>query len=245
MYCPACGKPAPDGSTFCGACGAPIGSQRAAALPSRPAAATAPSTRAGTAVRATSSDALSALKAFGRKPVSGLPEIYSSLGESRSMGVGIAFGVLFGISLAFLIGSLAGSLQNAIPLSGALVQSPSLGTRLKAVLVGLVVFGCFGAAVAATRHAFRGSGSLQADALVAGTALVPLAVFNLAVALLGVANFEVIAVLALFALCYTILVLYSGATTLSRIPELAGAAAVPLTLILAAWLTKVLLVSLG
>ncbi|MDA8089861.1 MAG: hypothetical protein M0Z61_06535 [Nitrospiraceae bacterium] len=47
-------------------------------------------------------------------------------------------------------------------------------------------------------------------------------------------------ILLVFTICYTILVLYSGCTKISKISEGGSAIAVPLMLILSAWFSKLI-----
>ena len=51
--------------------------------------------------------------------------------------------------------------------------------------------------------------------------------------------------LFLFAICYTVLLLYGGCTQVSKLPEAASAPAVALILLLGGWLSKILYVALG
>ena len=56
----------------------------------------------------------------------------------------------------------------------------------------------------------------------------------------GVAGFQAIAALAVFAGCVCILMLFSGSTRISKLTERAGSIAVPTGVILGTWLAKVL-----
>jgi hypothetical protein len=62
----------------------------------------------------------------------------------------------------------------------------------------------------------------------------------LVAALLGAANFEVIMILLLFALTYSILILYAGCSRIGLISEAGAAPAVPIILLLSAWITKII-----
>jgi hypothetical protein len=74
--------------------------------------------------------------------------------------------------------------------------------------------------------------------------LLPSGVLVLAAALLGAANVEVILVLSLFALTYSILMLYAGCSRIGGISEAGAAPAVPIILLVSAWLTKIIVVAL-
>jgi hypothetical protein len=56
---------------------------------------------------------------------------------------------------------------------------------------------------------------------------------------LGLGNFEAIGILAIFAGCFGILMLFSGYTRISKLGERAGSIAVPIVVIVSAWLAKV------
>ena len=61
---------------------------------------------------------------------------------------------------------------------------------------------------------------------------------------LGAANFEVIVVRFVFALSYNILMLYSGCSRIAGIIQAGAAPAVPVMLIISAWLTKVIIAAM-
>jgi len=111
---------------------------------------------------------------------------------------------------------------------------------VKLFVLGLVPFASIAAAVALARAVFGGTGRLAGPVYVAGTSLLPLGTFILLASLLGAANVEVIAVLALFAISYSVLMLYAACSQVVRIPERASAPAVPIVLLMSGWITKIL-----
>jgi len=94
---------------------------------------------------------------------------------------------------------------------------------------------CFGA-----RMALRGSGQIAHDFFLAGACQIPLAVFNLAVLLFGFNNGNVLGVIAVFALCFVILMLFVGLTKIYRLSEQVSAFAVPIMLILGGFVGKLI-----
>jgi hypothetical protein len=62
--------------------------------------------------------------------------------------------------------------------------------------------------------------------------------------LVGVGNAEVVLLMFFFAFVYLILVLYAGFTRVAGMSERAGAPAVPVALLLAGWVCKVVFASL-
>lgn len=86
--------------------------------------------------------------------------------------------------------------------------------------------------------------NLAADLFVAGAALSPVGLSLLLGGLLGRANAEVALLLFFFAATYLVLMLYGGLTGVGKLTPKAAAPAVPVLLLLAAWLTKVLFAAL-
>jgi hypothetical protein len=241
MFCQHCGTPVPDGASTCPRCSAapgPTGSVAAAAT-----GALRDTTRSAAAgvVKGAAGDALAALQTCARDPVGGLPHAYAELGEARALRAGVAFGVL---SLACF---LAGGYLFLPPfLRADLFEFLGFGGVMKCLLFGAVPFTCTAAGSAAVRKALggqTGAGGLGGDAFTAGAALVPVSLAMLLAGMLGLANAEVVGLLAVFAGCTAILVLFSGYTRITKLSERAGTLAVPLVVVFAAWLAKVIAAS--
>ena len=180
-------------------------------------------------VKEASKDATRAFKTFATNPVGGLPLAFHSLGPSRAMGVGIVFAVC-SILCVFM------GLYVVLPE----FAKPDLSDSLKFMLFGAVPFVSLLAASAATRKAFGGNGSLHGDSFIAGATLLPFGLLVLVSSLLGLANLEIAALLVVFALCYCILMLYTGITRISNVSESHAAFAVPVMIIVSFWLTKII-----
>lgn len=180
-------------------------------------------------VKEASRDATKAFKTFATNPVGGLPVAFAELGPARALGVGIVFAV-FSILCVFI------GVYIALPS----FAKPELGDSLKFILFGAVPFFSLFAASAATRKVFGGKGSLHGDGFIAGAALLPFGFLVLISSLLGLANLEIAALLVVFALCYGILMLYTGVTRISLVSESRAAFAVPVMIIVSFWLTKII-----
>jgi hypothetical protein len=156
------------------------------------------------------------------------------------MSVAIIFGVLYEAMLFLGIYRLA---DNATALFGVGLPIGELSAKLviQIIFVGLVPFITLALSGTLARLIFRGKGTFTGDLYVAGASLLPLGLLSLLASFLGPANIEVIGVLALFALTYNILMLYSGCSRISGIPEIGAAPAVPIMLLLTAWLTKIVI----
>lgn len=219
MFCPECGHELQAGATAC-SCGAPI-----AAAPR------APSSQVGEKVKIRSKDALHAVKIVALNPVAGLPETFQSLEKRQAMEVGIVFAVAFEICVVI-------GLYLMLP---RWAGSPGFGEVLKIVIVGCVPFLAIAGANAVARKVSRGqAGTLESDVFIAGVSVLPFGVASLLAGILGVRNLEVSAIVAVFALSYTILILYTGCTRISGISEARAVPAVPIIILIAGWLSKIL-----
>ena len=113
----------------------------------------------------------------------------------------------------------------------------------KLILLGLLGYLSMTAAAAVTRLIFRGVGGFDGDCFIAGSCLLPVGFFALVSGLVGGLNGEVMVLLALFAVCYAILIMYSGLTQISAVSPRGAAFAVPVMIALSAWLSKVVFVA--
>lgn len=232
MFCPHCGKETADTVAFCAGCGTNM------------ATGAAPGLMIGGVLKGASRDALQALRTLLVNPVGGLSASFDSLGAQRAVGVGVAFGVTFAMVLAIAFERMASRVVAFLPFGGILADQFSAVLRLKLFLWGLACFAAMVAATSAARLAFRGTGSIQHDVYVAGTSLFPGGVLLLAATVLGAGNLEVIAVLALFAVCFTVMLLHAGCTRVNGLAERPASFAVPCILVASAWIAKVIIAAL-
>ena len=112
---------------------------------------------------------------------------------------------------------------------------------LKLVVVGLVPFGAAIGGFAAARAIFKGRGTLQSDMFVAGASLLPAAMASWQCRILGPFNLELVAVVFVFAMTTTVLLLYSGFTTLEGIPDTAATLVVPLIILADMYICKIIM----
>ncbi len=221
MFCEQCGNQLAAGITACASCGTPTTTSTASVF----------AAQVGEKVKARSQEALKAIKVITLNPVGGLPPAFQSLERRQAMEVGMGFAAAFDICVA--IGLLL-----ILP---HWTGSPGLGDVLKFLLLGLVPFAAMTGACALARRVFRGSGGcIESDVFIAGLAILPFGIVCLLAGVLGVSNVEVTGVLAVFALSYAILILYTGCTRISQISEGRAALAVPVIVVVAGWLSKIL-----
>jgi hypothetical protein len=120
-----------------------------------------------------------------------------------------------------------------------------LGTLLKIVIFGLIPFAAIAGGSALARQVFRGfTGGIEGDAFIAGASVLPFGFVSLLAGILGAANFEVVAIAGIFALTYTILVLFTGCVRISGIAEGSAASAVAIIIVVAGWFSKIMFASL-
>ena len=238
MFCKSCARPLPETLRFCDGCGAEVdGGSGATGTPL--------SRQLKSEVKARSLDAWHGLKLFARSPVGGLPESFASFDDQRAIYVGIVFAIAYEVAIllgALILKSKTEAVFGGILPVGQLMGELTVAQLFKIIFLGLVPFVSLIGACALARAIFHGKGRLAGDVYTAGAVLLPTGFLVLSATLLGAANFEVIAILSLFALTYSILILYAGCSRIGCISETGAAPAVPIILLLTAWITKIIVV---
>lgn len=192
----------------------------------------------GNQIGASGKDALGAITTLALNPVGGLAQAFEGLGAKRALGAGLVLCVAF--SVVATIGASLGANRMFGMMGLGMDSGPGFTFYLKTLLAFLVLPAAFIAVSLGLRKILGGKAPLAADVFTTGVALTPLAVATLLASLLGAANFEIATVLFLFAVSYLILILYAGLTRLGGVSERAAAPAVPVLLILAGWVCKVI-----
>ncbi len=236
MFCSTCGRALTDGLRFCDGCGVELdrGATGSSALLAD---------QFKDEVKARSLDAWQAFKLFVKSPVGGLSESFAILEDQRAIQVGIIFAGMYEVAL--LASALIFKSRVTQLVGGFLpVGDLTVFQLIKVVVLGLVPFASLIAALALVRIIFRGTGGFAGDVYTAGSVLLPFGVLAFAASILGVANFEVILVILLFVLTYSILILYAGCSRLGGISEAGAAPGVPIILLLSGWITKILVTAI-
>lgn len=190
----------------------------------------------GRQVRASSRDAAGAARSFGADPVGGLASAFARLGRERGLAAGVA------LCIAFAVAGALGVTLGARRWLGVWAQLADSGAGFffRTFLALLVPPAALTACALAARKLLGAPGSGGAgDLFTAGAALVPLGLATLLAGLLGAANAEVAILLQLFAFCYLVLLLYAGLTGIAGVSSRAAAPMVPVTIVVAGWLSKV------
>lgn len=233
VFCQNCGTKLDDAANSCAACGANV------PLPTTHiATARQVSQHLAERGREGTRNAWKAFLVFAANPTGGLPGAFESVAPGQAGSVGIVFGAVFAACFALGVRRVGGGLF-------ALYGGSQLKIFVQLLIVGAVFFTSQVAASLAARKLLRGVGSVQGDLFTAGAALLPLGFYLLVGSVLGAGNFEIIAVLGVFAICLTILMLHAGFQGISRINDPGATLAVPSSLVLSLWLAKVILAMLA
>lgn len=232
MFCHSCGRQIPDTAQHCPDCGA------------RQVHGAALATELSGRAKAASQDALQVLKTLAGNPVGGLPPAFEGLGASRALGAGVVFAAVF--CFLFALGATIASRRYLGWLDGFFQAGGNSHFMLflKYLLAALVPVASLVGGCALGRAVLRGTGGIAGDVFTAGAALLPSGLFLVLASLLGGGNVDIVVVLFVFAISTTILMLYSGYAGIARISPPGAALAVPVVLLVSAWLTKVVVAAM-
>lgn len=255
MFCGSCGKQIPDGSGFCPMCGAATagGAQPGAAATGAsagPSAAAAQRAKIEAQLKAGSQDAMAAFMVVLKDPVGGLQQSFAMFDTARAQIVGGIFGAVYAVAATIGAVLLFNSIMGMVGMMMGGGMGMGAGTPGFGVTFGIIVrmffiylvqaaalmVGCL-----ATRMIFKGEGTLASDIYIGGACLLPGAAGVLAGALLGYISFYLLLLPYIFAACYTILMLYSGATKINKLPDIKAALSVPIVLCIAGGVTYIVL----
>ncbi len=223
MNCPKCGHVLNSGVAFCGDCGATIAETKPESATSEP---SVPSEK----VKVLAERVWKVFLAVFQNPVESLAPNFEKLNKQKALEVGIAFAVLFDFCALF-------GLYMMLP---RWAGSPGFGDILKILIFGFVPPAALTGAGFLARKVFRATGgTIESDVFLAGISLIPIGILLLLSGVLGIGNLEVIGLVAVFALSYTILILFTGCTKISGIAQVRAVPAVPVIILVTAWLSKI------
>lgn len=186
---------------------------------------------------AAGTDAWKAVKILATNPIGGLRTAFEALGPTRAMQVGIVFAILFDLSVVIFGHGMFSMVMSVFEAANSGTPSaPGIGTGImniiRLIFVGVAPFGAAIGGFAVARLKYKSQGGIQSDIFITGASLVPpTLVILVAWLLLHVTNVELFLAVAVFAMTTTILILYSGFTTIQGISEAAASLLVPLVLV--------------
>jgi hypothetical protein len=199
-------------------------------------------------------DVSRALLTFLGDPVGGLAPLCEALGNGWSMALGLAFGALFDLCMAldvFLIheqpARLPADVVAAIPFAGVAIPaagSEKITLMFKLLICAVLPLISLAGAIGIIRMVTRGNGRIGYDFVIAGATLLPIGLCCPIAVLLGNSNIEIVVFLWFMVICMTVLILNSGFTRVIKLSDRGSIVAIPATLILTAWLSKVIIASL-
>lgn len=159
--------------------------------------------------------ALSSIPSIVLNPSGNLLPIFARLTPKRAAGAGLLYG-LIGFGSVWMAGW-----RLALP-------PDTLG---KWMLATAITYGSLAMTLAIARIIGQGKGHWASDCFLAGVALLPIAGFVVLSSFVHSWGLWAEAILAIFAGCYSTLILYMGYTQLSNLAEHQAMVAVPLTLL--------------
>ena len=176
------------------------------------------------AVKAVFGNSIFAFKSFALNPTGGLLPAFASLDKHQATSVGVLFAAV--ANFCFVSGIYLGwrDLLNDLSI-------------YKLILVGVVPFVSLSIVSGIARGIFGRNGSLAGDIFLAGASLLPMSFLILISSLSKFLPSNTLPILSVFVSCYTILMLYSGCTQISNLPEKAAVFVVPVMLIVSGWLS--------
>jgi hypothetical protein len=218
MICPKCGHAVNAGVVFCGECGATIPDTKPE--PASP----------GARLKTIAEKVGKTFLAVFENPVENLPPYFQRMKKQEALEVGIALAVLFDLCALF-------GIYMMLP---HWAGSPGFADILKILIFGFVPPAALTGAIFLARKVFRASaGTIESDVFLAGIALIPIGILLLLSGVLGIGNLEVTALVAVFALSYTVLILFTGCAGISEIATVRAVPAVPIIILVTAWLSKI------
>ena len=183
------------------------------------------------AASAAVADAHVALTHLLSNPAAGLPSAWQNLGEKRAVAAGTAM-LVSTVFLVLVVINFSSSFS--------LIRPSDLGSFLKLTLAIAGALGTWVIALVGTQKIFSSGNNYGGSLLTAGSLSILWAFGLLAFVLLGVANLEALAVIALAIACINVLQLFVGLTKVLGVGERPATWAIPVIIIICAWLTKVI-----
>ena len=188
---------------------------------------------AGSTLAEAVGNAATALGTIAVNPVANLPQVRGALGIHQAVGVGVVFAIVATVCMTL-------GLHLIFDTVFGFAYRPSVKPIVQLFGASMASFASLAVMHFAARTIFDGDSDYGTDVLVAGTALLPTSQAVLFIGLIGISYYRVAGVLGVFAVCYVVLILYTGCSRLANLSEAVSAPLIPVILILSGWLAQVL-----
>jgi hypothetical protein len=181
---------------------------------------------------------LDAFKLLAVNPVAGMPSAFERVGASRALGVGIIFSVVSAVLISFTAMSTNSALRGMF--GGSFFEKNTVKMFFNLFVIFIVPFVSLTAVTMMARAVCKGDGSLGHACFVVGASLLPISILLFLLRFIGLGNLEVMVVLSVFSVCTTLLMLFIGLTRIMKISERGASIALPVLLIVAVWVSKII-----
>jgi hypothetical protein len=164
-------------------------------------------------------------------PVGGMFPAYQQLGAKRAGGAGCVFISAFTIIALLLV--------YTTKIFG-IIRPSDFGGFIELLFTTLACCFTWAAAMFMMRLINRREGDIGGEIFVAGTILLVWAVDLVLFNILGFGNMEVLAIILLVSICIVVLQVFVGLTRISGLDERVGTFMVPMVIVGACWLSKII-----
>ena len=164
-------------------------------------------------------------------PVGGMFPAYQQLGSKQAGGVGAVFIAVYTIIALLLV---------YMTKTFGIIRPSDFGGFLKLLFTILACCLTWAAAMFIMRLINRREGDIGGEVFVAGTISLVWAVDLLLFNILGFGNVEVLAIILLVSICVIVLQVFVGLTRISGLDERMGTFMVPVVIVAACWLSKII-----
>jgi hypothetical protein len=164
-------------------------------------------------------------------PVGGMFPAYQQLGSKQAGGVGAVFIAVYAIIALLLV---------YMTKTFGIIRPGDFGGFLKLFFTILACCLTWAAAMFIMRLINRREGDIGGEVFVAGAISLVWAVDLLLCNILGFGNIEVLAIIFLVSICIIVLQVFVGLTRISGLDERMGTFMVPVVIVAACWLSKII-----
>lgn len=182
-------------------------------------------------------DAVMASRELLHDPVDGFNQVLVRQDDRRAGDSGAVLAAFFAFAFTASVLLLQRRILTEVPFLGLFVRA-SATDGIKVFLLGLVPSMAFALMWVAVRRLSGRELHVGRGVLAGGAALLPLSAFLLLSIVLGLVGTSLVLLLGLAALTYTILLLYGSARIVADLRPVWAAAAVPASLVVAFWLSR-------